>query len=465
MNSQSGTAAAGEDRRLKALGLLLLALAVACFSWLDANRPAGWPPRGDLIAAFMLACTVGANLLVLGTAVLSAGFGGGRSLRDPLARKALVLKLVAANVLVPGLVYGLLDDGEARASFEGSPWFLPIGLAIFALAIYGLAALRRGWRHEALRANELMAQDARAPVLYLRSFKDDSQALLEDHGMPLFAKIVGAFSWRSPEQELALLLGRVGPVVAIGKPGEPLPELGAARMYVAHDEWQQRVSELMGRAALVVLRVGASPGVVWEIEQALARIPRQRLVLVLLGDGAIAPEIAQRLAPVLGADFALALPVPHKRYWLGLVFSNPRRRLGAVVCFGTDGTPRVEAVRQLPSDWLEGRAWLDLLPMLVMRPSAGPLRMAFRRVYAHLGLPFDAPAQQRSRAVAIWLALLIGGTGAHCFYLGRRRLGWLHLLLLPVAISIFWAWFEGLRMIWMNRDDFERLASRVNIQR
>ena len=70
---------------------------------------------------------------------------------------------------------------------------------------------------------------------------------------------------------MAEILAHVGPVVAIGKPGEPLPELGAARLYVADDQWQAKVIELMGKAALVVIRLGASPGLLWEIEQSLAQ--------------------------------------------------------------------------------------------------------------------------------------------------------------------------------------------------
>jgi hypothetical protein len=33
------------------------------------------------------------------------------------------------------------------------------------------------------------------------------------------------------------------PVIAVGKPGETLPELGAARMYVGHEDWQRTLLE------------------------------------------------------------------------------------------------------------------------------------------------------------------------------------------------------------------------------
>ena len=63
------------------------------------------------------------------------------------------------------------------------------------------------------------------------------------------------------------------------RPGEPLPETGAFRMYVDDDEWQDRVAELMDRARLVVMLGRATTaGVHWEIERAVANVPPERLV-------------------------------------------------------------------------------------------------------------------------------------------------------------------------------------------
>jgi hypothetical protein len=51
-------------------------------------------------------------------------------------------------------------------------------------------------------------------------------------------------------------MSKIGPFVAIGRPGERLPQLGAIRLYVADPEWQEMVTRLMSEAALVVLRAG-----------------------------------------------------------------------------------------------------------------------------------------------------------------------------------------------------------------
>jgi hypothetical protein len=105
----------------------------------------------------------------------------------------------------------------------------------------GVVLVRRGWKYNAIGAEKLLEQDTHPPVVYVRSFKDDSQIILAS-GIRRWLSIV--FAWAtaiSAEQELAMIMNRVGPVVAIGKPGEPLPELGAAQLYVSDDVWQRKL--------------------------------------------------------------------------------------------------------------------------------------------------------------------------------------------------------------------------------
>lgn len=73
----------------------------------------------------------------------------------------------------------------------------------------------------------------------------------------------------------------VGPFVAIGRPGEPLPELGAARVYVGDTEWQDRVRQLMSSAQLVVLRGGGTAGLQWEVQNVFANVSPERIVFLL----------------------------------------------------------------------------------------------------------------------------------------------------------------------------------------
>src|SRR5205085_4609358 len=86
-------------------------------------------------------------------------------------------------------------------------------------------------------AREVMGQDSRPPILYLRSFGDDKDPTCED--------------------DLKSIVKAVGPFIAIGRPGERLQTPGADRMYVG-DEWQEVVTGLMREARLIIVRIGES---------------------------------------------------------------------------------------------------------------------------------------------------------------------------------------------------------------
>jgi hypothetical protein len=81
------------------------------------------------------------------------------------------------------------------------------------------------------------------------------------------------------EEQIAPLLNCIGPMVAIGRPGEPLPETGASRLYVEDDQWKAKVYELMQDARLVVMLGRATTeGVHWEIQQVIANLAPEKLV-------------------------------------------------------------------------------------------------------------------------------------------------------------------------------------------
>lgn len=186
--------------------------------------------------------------------------------------------------------------------------------AVFTVAP-GLALARwmilKGKRLAARRAEDVLAEDKRPPVLYLRSFRDEDA----DKGLsgvlrsgaatdakPLADSVI---AWGTREQEaLAVLLRQVGPYVAVGKPGEPIPEVGAARMYLPDDQWQARVGQLIDEASLVVVRAGATEGLRWEVGQLVRRARPTSLLFVLpanakqyAGFRRWANEILPRLLP------------------------------------------------------------------------------------------------------------------------------------------------------------------------
>ena len=144
-------------------------------------------------------------------------------------------------------------------------------LVVLVVKVGSSRALDASKRHDVEAHREALKAEAERtrvpPVLYLRSFADDDSA----------ARRHGALT---EEEQLAKALAWIGPLFAVGKPGETLPQVGAQRIYVGDDQWQARVSELMAQARLVVLRTGSTGGFRWEVERALAALTPDRLLLV-----------------------------------------------------------------------------------------------------------------------------------------------------------------------------------------
>ena len=132
-----------------------------------------------------------------------------------------------------------------------------------------LALQRR--QYIAPQAREALAQDGRPPILWLRSFRSDgSEAVcIIDQDVP-----------STFEQMVTTPLSKYGPVVAIGRPGEALPPIGALREYVGAD-WQSRVRELLLHAAAVVAILDDTPGLLWELKQVVDLGLQQRLILLV----------------------------------------------------------------------------------------------------------------------------------------------------------------------------------------
>jgi len=440
-----------EDRRLKLGGLVLAVVGVGAIgAALDAFEKREFVAWLQALPMASLALA-GANLLALGLVLMAVGFGSARTLHDPHRRRAAALQLLLANALAVALLMGgTLDDQSGMAKAVDERWQIVMALAAYGLALIGWRLWRRSRQHEALDADVAMALDPRPPVLYLRSFRDDGVSLAAQQGGAWRRRLMTALQLPAPEEQMARILSRIGPLVAIGKPGEALPELGAARLYVAHDRWQHKVSELMQRAALVVVRVGTSPGVLWEIEQALQHLRRQRLVLVVLGDTAIAPELIARLAPVLGGQLDQALPQPAPQGLQLLRWRRQPRRLGGLVCFDAAGQAAAIAVHQHSVPLWKAFSLGALLG------SRKPMELAWQQVFERT-LPIQPQGQRHaSRALAVVLALWLGMFGAHWFYLGRPRRGWLYVALMPVLLaSWFMAIADVLRFVWCDRATFE----------
>ena len=78
-------------------------------------------------------------------------------------------------------------------------------------------------------------------------------------------------------------LWHYGPVLAIGDPRrkDKLAPLGAVRDYVTYRSWQEDVTDLMRQASMIVVIVGATEGVAWELDTIVRLGFRTKLVLLL----------------------------------------------------------------------------------------------------------------------------------------------------------------------------------------
>src|SRR5262249_20943905 len=70
--------------------------------------------------------------------------------------------------------------------------------------------------------------------------------------------------------------------VAIGRPGEKRAQGGAARIYVGHDEWQQKVAELLPRCQVILLQPEETEGVWWEIMHTLQQAKPETILFCLV---------------------------------------------------------------------------------------------------------------------------------------------------------------------------------------
>jgi hypothetical protein len=73
----------------------------------------------------------------------------------------------------------------------------------------------------------------------------------------------------SQEKKLARLFEYGADFVALGRPNESSPPPGALRLYADAASWQDTVGQMIASAVLIVMRVGASPSLRWELTQAL----------------------------------------------------------------------------------------------------------------------------------------------------------------------------------------------------
>lgn len=135
-------------------------------------------------------------------------------------------------------------------------------------------------------------------ILFLRPFSADNRPLPSD--LLRFSKFAPRY-WsmlklfilgiQSTEQLLAYVLNRFGTLVTIGNPLEDLPLLGAGRIYVddpghsgrgTSDEWHRTVERLITHSRVIILQIGCTEALGWEISSVISHRRPETVILCLL---------------------------------------------------------------------------------------------------------------------------------------------------------------------------------------
>jgi hypothetical protein len=306
---------------------------------------------------------------------VAVGKSGGRAsyfLSPVRPKRGATFFALALIILGAGLVVDIYRPLPwARSSYD---MLRVVGWMAAALLLV------RGWVCFRPTAEAIVARDGRRPIVYLRSFKDDS-AIVATRYRPfaVWANLT-MVSWKylrslktSPfqhgvrlEQVVARELGRFAPFVAIGEPGESYPDFGATRAYFEEDgdeAWQAKVREWINCSSIIVLVPGLTPGLAWELKQVLEGKFGGKLVMVMPADR---PKARQ-------ARMALAAKICSDPKWREAFEIEPSSELLAV--FSTSDGSMVRVMCSHPKEE-ELKIALELAALCVLGDAGGLLKQS-----------------------------------------------------------------------------------------
>jgi hypothetical protein len=215
-------------------------------------------------------------LLILGLSRIAIAY---RSRRMSGRRRSLVpyglfgrLLLVSAGGLFLFFVWQIISPttvprGEALRALGGL-------LVLVTLGQYCLTLARR------LKTAPVVLPSSKESVLYLRAFDDERRPFavgprrtLRHYTNQFTAQ---ATNPRNPNPTIKLTLddflkaaitARMGPFVGLGNPADRLPPDGAVREYAPDAAWKQRFLDLARSAKCIVIALGESDNLQWELNE------------------------------------------------------------------------------------------------------------------------------------------------------------------------------------------------------
>jgi hypothetical protein len=307
-----------------------------------------------------------------------------------LGRLLIFLSFLIWGALV--MYQGHQEGGKLHTLYPG---VIP-SLILGAIGVAGVRCARRGKKLRTLPGELLLKQDTRAPVVYLRSFAvDGSEITMSDSPASSFSMFGLRLEVPTAEEDLARVFYGIGPFVAIGNPSEALPELGASRIYVGNSDWHMIVTDLVRRAKIVILRIGTSKGLLWEIENVVNNCSPEAVLLYLPSSPARQKRKAtENRNPDLYDEFRqLANPrLPHP-----LPEAIGRSRF---ISFGKSWVPECAQPPSIPR---------RDLGMDVTGSQARNMRSELKSVFEQLGLNSESlPEPASVSGLLVLLAVLVG---------------------------------------------------------
>ena len=248
--------------------------------------------------------------------------------------------------------------------------FAVVFVVVVRLAQAGRALLQRS-------AEEVILYDARAPVLYLRSFQSDST--MRGKGQAL---------GYTEEEQWVKALSAIGPVIALDCPWEKTRNPGAARLRPTYDNWQEIVCSYLATARLTVIRVSNTSALQWEMEQAKGLVKPESLVFLLPGRRELNYKEFQHFA---NERLGISLPIPKQE--------TLRQRLG----LRTPLLPKISDYLSVEHMLMFDAKWNPVLldiPVNMLHFLRSPLksgltasiRYALKPVFNNLGIFWNRPS-------------------------------------------------------------------------
>jgi len=213
-------------------------------------------------------------------------------------------------------------------------------------------------------------------VLYLRPFDTDGR---------MGGKFIAG---RTYEENVLDALRRVGPAVALGRPGEEAAHAGALRVYHDDPQWQAAVEAYLGECALCVIMAGNTPGLEWELSRCIARLPPEKLLVFI-------PRFDnENRYSLLCQQLARLIPHAMPAYLRGTIF----------VRFDLDWCPHLLCERDAPHWMVQKRMGLSL-----WRDDAALYEVILAPVFVGIGIPYETPERGPSQGFGTSLLVVIAG--------------------------------------------------------